>query len=783
MHIQTHALQRYLNNTTTIIGVSVLYVLCVQLHIFILPQITLGVPFHPWIGIALAILLINIRRYLPGVFLGTVFIHIFSNVNVIEAISLAACTTLAVAIGAFLILSKGRFNLKLHSLRDYASLILMGGMVTGSASAIAKTVLAFSNDGLAGQGVFHYFSQCLVSDFLGVAFLSPLALLFWRHLVKNGESIQRDVQAKISNEQNFDTACNEPTSIDHAETCRTHLISELFANSKEALIILDANFTLLFANKAYLELTGKLEDHIFGKNILELYEQDISKEVLQEISCSLHHHDYWKGEVWRRRTNGDHYLESLSISKVVDRLSKQTLYLCILSGVSINDAVKQSHEWLEHFDSLTGLPGRKLLEKCAIQAISTSRSKSQELTLLYLDLDKFKNINDTYGYALGDQVIQEVVKRIKSCLGSKDIISRLGSDEFLLLLIDTDMVKATDIADRLLASIAESFLVDDQQILLTASAGIAVFPSDGNEFDSMFKNASAAISYAKLDGRNCIRFFMPEMQAYVTRRLLLENALRKALDLNQLLLHYQPQISLHDGRTVGGEALLRWNHPELGMISPTEFIPIAESNGLIMEIGEWVLRTATHQLKAWMNAGFAPMTISVNLSAAQFCHPNLSQLVMSILNESDLKPQYLELELTETMTMDNPLKAISIMDDLYRCGIQMSIDDFGTGHSSLSHLKQFKAHKLKIDRTFVSDIAHSVDDKAIIGAVINLAENLGMQTIAEGVETEEQIRFLRENGCNEIQGHYFSQALSVEQFEKHLIGQQLMQNSHAAQLM
>ena len=567
------------------------------------------------------------------------------------------------------------------------------------------------------------------------------------------------------------------------EGCHCHLITELFANSKDPLMVLGEDFSLLFANKSYLESTGQAESQILGRSLFELYEQDISKEVLSELSDALQQHGYWKGEMWRRRANGDHYLESLSISKVSHQASDQALYLCILSCASINDAIKQRHEWLEHFDSLTGLPDRALLEKRSTQVVNQSRSKNQELTLFYLDLDKFKNINESYSYAQGDQIIQEVARRLQSCVDARDIISRLGSDEFLLLLIDTDTAKAAEVADRLLAALAKPFSLNGQQILLTASVGIATFPNDGSNFDAMFKSASAALNHAKLDGRNCVRFFMPEMQAFATRRLLLENALRQALELDQLLLHYQPQVSLLDGRTLGAEALIRWDHPELGMISPTEFIPIAERNGLILEIGEWVLRTATHQLKAWLDAGLPPITISVNLSAAQLCHPHLAQMVKQALWDSELQPQYLELELTETMTVDNPVKAISVMNDLHHHGIRMSIDDFGTGHSSLTHLKQFKAHKLKIDRTFVNDIAHSVDDKAIIGAVINLAENLGMQTIAEGVETEEQISFLRENGCQEIQGHYFSKALSAEQFEKYLLSQQAAQNSPMMHIM
>jgi EAL domain-containing protein (putative c-di-GMP-specific phosphodiesterase class I) len=269
----------------------------------------------------------------------------------------------------------------------------------------------------------------------------------------------------------------------------------------------------------------------------------------------------------------------------------------------------------------------------------------------------------------------------------------------------------------------------------------------------------------KRDGRNNFRFFTAEMQAHSARSLQLENALRRALERDELSLHYQPQISMQGGRIIGAEALLRWQHPELGMVSPAEFIPIAEDSGLILPIGEWVLHTAAQQMKSWMDSGLAPMTIAVNLSAVQFRHPNLPELVTQILDSVKLPPQYLELELTEGVAMHDPLGAIAVMDSLHERGIRMSIDDFGTGYSSLSYLKRFKVYKLKIDQSFVRDITDDPEDKAIVSAIISLAGSLGLQTIAEGVETEGQLAFLREQGCKEVQGYYFSKPLPAEQFE------------------
>ncbi len=432
---------------------------------------------------------------------------------------------------------------------------------------------------------------------------------------------------------------------------------------------------------------------------------------------------------------------------------------------------KQSEERIQqlaHFDQLTGLPNRALFTDRINHDLSMALRNDEQLSVLFLDLDHFKHINDTLGHSIGDALLIEVAKRLKAAVRDEDTVSRQGGDEFVLILPNTNADGAAHVAAKLLEKVAIPFLIEQHELVATPSIGIAMYPSNGDDFESLCKCADVAMYRAKHDGRNTFRFFTQEMQTHSARTLQLENALRHALELDQLTLHYQPQIALQDGRIIGAEVLLRWNHPELGNVSPAEFIPIAEASGQILPIGEWVLRSAVQQLKNWMDSGLAPMIIAVNLSAVQFRHPHLPELVTQILQEVKLPPKYLELELTEGVAMDDPLRAIEVMDALHERGIRMSIDDFGTGYSSLSYLKKFKVYKLKIDQSFVRDITEDPEDKAIVAAIIGMANSLGIQTIAEGVETAGQLAFLRLQGCNEVQGYYFSKSVPVDQFETYV---------------
>lgn len=419
---------------------------------------------------------------------------------------------------------------------------------------------------------------------------------------------------------------------------------------------------------------------------------------------------------------------------------------------------------LAHFDALTGLPNRVLLAERCHQAIEIARRHGESLALIFLDLDHFKNVNDSLGHRFGDELLKTLARRLKTAVREQDTVSRLGGDEFILVLPGTDNTGAGHVAEKVMELAAQPFQIEQHELNVTPSIGIAMYPSDGSDFDALCRSADIAMYRAKQDGRNSFRFFTSLMQAEARRGLQLENSLRRALERDQLSLVYQPQVSLVSGQVIGAEALLRWRHPELGEVSPAEFIPVAESTGLIVPIGEWVMRTAVQQLKAWMAQGMAPLVMSVNLSSVQFRHNDLPGQISRILDEAALPAELLELELTEGVAMRDPQGAIAVMNDLHRRGIRLSIDDFGTGYSSLSYLKKFRVYKLKVDQSFVRDLGDDPEDRAIVSAIISMAHSLGLQTIAEGVETLEQMQFLRSQGCKEVQGYLFSRPLRAEEF-------------------
>ncbi|MDA3945184.1 MAG: EAL domain-containing protein [Helicobacteraceae bacterium] len=536
--------------------------------------------------------------------------------------------------------------------------------------------------------------------------------------------------------------------------------------SPNSIVITDLDSNIEYVNNMFTKVSGYSKDEVVGKNPRIFKSYETPQSTYDDMWAHLTRGDIWHGELINRRKDNSTYIELTTISPVKQRDGKITNYVAIKEDITEKKEAEAYTENLAHFDQLTGLPNRRTLDDRVKYLLGFARRNNEPLTVMFLDLDNFKNINDSLGLTIGDQVLIGTAKRIERIVREVDTVSRFGGDEFIMLFPNTDSNAAMHIATKLIEEISKPSIVEDNELTITPSIGITIYPDDGKDFETLLKNADTAMYRVKNSSRNGFHFFTQEMQLNLARNLQLENALRHALKRNELQLYYQPQISISTGQIIGAEALLRWHHPELGMISPAEFIPIAESSGQIIEIGEWVLRTAIGQTKEWMDSGFTPMIIAVNLSAVQFRQQNLLKLVTEILAEVQLPNEYLELELTEAVTMHNPESVIDVMNKFHEQGIRMSIDDFGTGYSSLSYLKKFKVYKLKIDQSFIRDISTDPDDRAIVSAIIDMARNLGLQTIAEGVETAEQLAFLRLHGCDEVQGYYFSKPIPAVEFEE-----------------
>lgn len=543
------------------------------------------------------------------------------------------------------------------------------------------------------------------------------------------------------------------------------LAAHFFEGGSEGFVITDAQQKIIKVNRAFTQITGYSVEEMLGKSPAALssgrHPRSFYRQMWQQINAT----GQWQGEVWNRRKNGEVYPEWLSITRVPDAQGQTAYYLAIFSDTSQRKEQEARIRYLAYYDPLTGLANRSLLKDRAQHDLAQCKRHQSPLSLLFIDLDHFKQINDSLGHQVGDSLLKQVGERLSQHVREQDTVARMGGDEFVTVLPETDAEGAALVARNFLERLSQPYQVGTHELTVTPSIGIALYPNDGPDFDTLYRCADTAMYRAKQNGRSSFSFFTTEMQAQSVRRLQVENALRRALERDQLWLQYQPQMSLCDNRLVGVEVLLRWNHPEWGPVSPAEFIPVAESSRQILAIGEWVLRTATTQAKAWQDQGLPPLIVAINLSAVQFRQPELPDLVGTILHDSGLAPEWLELELTESVAMHDPEGAIATMAQLHGRGIRMSVDDFGTGYSSLNYLKRFQIYKLKIDQSFIRDVTRSPEDARIVEAIVHMAESMGLITIAEGVETPEQLEFLRRHGCREVQGYHLSRPLSAADFE------------------
>ena len=535
--------------------------------------------------------------------------------------------------------------------------------------------------------------------------------------------------------------------------------------TKTGAIFIDINGDITEFNKHAELLTGFKKENLLGKSVADV--EPFGKYIYNILQS----HEYQE-----------------DIEVFIENFEDGRKTVCLFDGMPIYDDrdvligafgklrdITERHKaeekisYMAHHDDLTGLPNRRFFHEMLGQALDAAMKNKVMMSVLVLDLDRFKMINDTLGHMQGDLLLVEVAKRLRDCIGNEGNVFRMGGDEFTVLLPE---IYHPDVATQWAKNIIElfrtSFLIQDYEFDVTASIGISYYPHDGQDINSLMIHADTAMFRAKEHGKNNFIVYTSSMNEKSYEKLTLEKALRKALANNELILHYQPQIELCTGRIIGMEALIRWNHPELGLIAPDQFIPLAEETGLIVPIGEWVIRTACQQNKKWQDAGLNRVRVAVNLSNHQFIKQGLVETVKKILAETGLSPQYLELEITESMTMDVE-RSIVILQDLNNLGVEVSIDDFGTGYSSLNYLRDFSIHRLKIDRSFVRDIMTDQKDARIVSTIISMAQALGLEVVAEGVETKEQLQFLHNEKCNIVQGFYFSKAVPPNEFQKILL--------------
>jgi diguanylate cyclase (GGDEF)-like protein/PAS domain S-box-containing protein len=529
----------------------------------------------------------------------------------------------------------------------------------------------------------------------------------------------------------------------------------------EGVVITDADLRIVTVNKAFTTMTGYSAERILGRRLSELVVREQPEMLIDNLRNAVIQEGGWKGELRSRRANGELFPAFFSFSAVRDASDAIEYYTAVFTDLSTFREFERRIEYLSHSDVLTGLPNRVALADQMKAAIAEAQTQGGSFALLVAELDSFKTVNDTVGHATGDLLLKSVADRLRRINRTGDALARLGGDEFGVLALHlVDSTAAEQLAEHLRVAIERPFRVAGQDVFITCSIGVARYPSDGQDFEGLLRAADAAVYRAKQLGRNTVSWYSPEMNVAALERFTLQNGLPHALSRNELIVEYQPTVDLFTGRLTGAEALLRWRHPQLGLVPPTRFIGLAEDTGLIVPIGDWVLRTACQQVSSWVAAGWDEATVAVNLSARQFNQPDLQACIESALSQANIEPWRLRMEVTESMVMSDPDRAAATLQRLTRMGIQLALDDFGTGYSSLNYLKRFHLGCVKVDRSFVSGVASDAEDASIVRAIIALGKALGMKIIAEGIETVAQAEFLRNAGCDDGQGFYYSPATS-----------------------
>jgi diguanylate cyclase (GGDEF)-like protein/PAS domain S-box-containing protein len=569
----------------------------------------------------------------------------------------------------------------------------------------------------------------------------------------------------------------KPVSTSAATCVPDYLLTKdiVFINAAEGIMVADTSDAIVSINPAFTVIMGLSEKETIGKKSSFLFSDN--KKTYLKMHSSLKKSGHWQGEIWKRKQNGEN--RPLLLTAVADNAgaTKTRRSLYFITDIALHIGNNTSTRNHAYYDTLTGLPNRLLLVDRLRFMINRCRRNKSFLALVLLDLNRFHSINDTLGYAIGDKLLQSMATRLKTCVRDVDTVFRLGDDEFALILEGISQPEdASLVARRIINTCSSPFRLANREVYITVSIGIGICPSDGETVEMILTNSQAALLRAKDYGINHFQHYQRHMNAKVLEEFTLENDLRKALELNQLIVHYQPQVNLDTNEILGAEALIRWAHPQLGMVSPSQFVHLAEANGLIISIGEWILQTACAQAKKWQEQFSPKFTIAVNLSNRQFQQQDLVTMVDRALKETGLDPHTLELEITESMGMKNPEATLKTLQELKAMGVNIAIDDFGTGYSSIYYLKRFPIDSIKIDRSFVDDIVTDPNDATIVLAMLALANSLKISVIAEGVENKEQLSFLSKNGCRRIQGYFFSRPVGPDGFEQLLADPLLIKN-------